>query len=122
MGRCKPLDSLNSFLSYALQLSGANPVSSFTLLLSFPEHLSNHRWGWQHHCFVVYGALIHIWRTEITTGCDMFCLLVWQEIFSFHIGNVNALVKQLSQRTLKMVSYRSGTDEKIEIKRFVEEL
>ena len=52
----------------------------------------------------------------------MFCLLVWQEIFSFHIGNVNALVKQLSQRTLKMVSYRSGTDEKIEIKRFVEEL
>ena len=30
------------------------------------------------------GALIHIWRPEITDGCDIFCLLIWQNTFSFH--------------------------------------
>ena len=44
----KPLGSLNSFLSYAPQLSGANLVSSFTLLLALPQILSNHCGGWQH--------------------------------------------------------------------------
>ena len=33
-GRCKPLGSLNSFLSSAPQRSGANPVSWLTLLLA----------------------------------------------------------------------------------------
>ena len=42
----KPLGSLNSFLSYAPQLSGANLVSSFTLLLAFPQLLSSHHGGW----------------------------------------------------------------------------
>ena len=37
MGRCKPLDLLNSFLSYAPQRSGANPVPLFILLLAFPQ-------------------------------------------------------------------------------------
>ena len=32
----------------------------------------------------VLGALIHIWRPEIIDGCDISCLLIWQEIFSFH--------------------------------------
>ena len=32
----------------------------------------------------VLGALIHIWRPEITDGCDIFCLLIWQDTFSFH--------------------------------------
>ena len=41
----KLLGSPNSFLSYAPQLSGANPVSLFTLFLAFPQLLSNHRWG-----------------------------------------------------------------------------
>ena len=27
---------------------------------------------------------IHIWRPEISDGCDISCLLIWQEIFSFH--------------------------------------
>ena len=42
MERCKPLGSLSLFLSYAPQLSAANPVSLFTLengrwlLLAFP--------------------------------------------------------------------------------------
>ena len=48
MGRCKPLGSLNLFLSYAPQLSGANPVSLFTswsgrwLSLAFPQLLRSH--------------------------------------------------------------------------------
>ena len=29
-----------------------------------------------------WGAIIHIWRPEITDGCDISCLLIWQEIFS----------------------------------------
>ena len=36
MGRCKPMGSLNSLLSNAPQLSGANLVSLFTQLLAFP--------------------------------------------------------------------------------------
>ena len=54
MGWCKPLDSLNLFLSYAPQRSEANPISLFTLrsdrrlLLAFCQLLSNHHWGWQH--------------------------------------------------------------------------
>ena len=48
MGRCKLLGSLNSSLSCAPQLSGANPVSLFALLLAFPQLLSRHRGGWQH--------------------------------------------------------------------------
>ena len=42
MGRCKPLGSLNSFVSYAPQLSEASPISLFTLLLGFPQLFSNH--------------------------------------------------------------------------------
>ena len=30
------------------------------------------------------GALGHIWMPEIADGCDISCLLIWQEIFSFH--------------------------------------
>ena len=48
MGRCKPLGSRNSSLSYAPLLSGANPVSLFSLLLACSQLLSNHRGGWQH--------------------------------------------------------------------------
>ena len=49
----KASGSLNSFLSYAPQLSGANPVYLFTsrsgrwLLLVFPQLFSSHRRGWQ---------------------------------------------------------------------------
>ena len=48
MAKYKPLGSLNSFLSYAPQLSGANLVSLFALLHAFPQILSNHCGGWQH--------------------------------------------------------------------------
>ena len=63
---------------------GALPVSSFTLLFAFPQLLSSHCRGWQHRCIQVSRALIHIWRPEIPGGCDISCLLIWQEIFSFH--------------------------------------
>ena len=43
MGGCKPLDSLNSFLLYAPQLSGGQ--SLFVLLLAFPQLFSNHHGG-----------------------------------------------------------------------------
>ena len=32
----------------------------------------------------VLGALIYFLRPEIADGCDISCLLIWQEIFSFH--------------------------------------
>ena len=53
VGRCKPPGSLNSFLSNAPQLSGAHPVSLFTLrsgrrlLLAFPQFLYSHLGGWR---------------------------------------------------------------------------
>lgn len=39
--------------------------------------------GSQALCFILE-ALIHPWRPEITDGCDIFCLLIWQDTFSFH--------------------------------------
>ena len=59
MGRCKLLGSLNSFLSKAAELSGASPVSLFTLLLTFPQLLSNHPWAWQH---------LHFWELSFRFG------------------------------------------------------
>ena len=32
----------------------------------------------------VLGTLIHIWRPEITDGCDISCLLIWQKVFSLY--------------------------------------
>ena len=86
MGRRKLLGSLNSSLLCAPQLSGANPVSLFTLLPAFPQLLSSHHTGGSICWIAVLGALIHIWMPEIADGCDISCLLIWQEIFSFHIA------------------------------------
>ena len=71
------------------QLSGANPLSLLTLLLAFAQLLSNHHGvGVEVAASLdpVLGALIHIWRLEITDGCGNSCWLIWQEIFSFHSG------------------------------------
>ena len=35
----------------------------------------------------VLGALSHIWRPEVTDGCDISCLLTWQETSLFNMGN-----------------------------------
>ena len=67
-----------------------NPVSLFTLsssrqlLPAFPQLFSHTMEGGSIPRIKDLGALIHIWRPEITDGCDISCLLMWQEIFSFH--------------------------------------
>ena len=77
MGRWKPLDSLRSLIPYAPQLSGTNCSPCFLQSPSSSAIISI-RW------IAVWGALIHIWRPEIADGYDISCLLIWQEIFSFH--------------------------------------
>ena len=77
----------------------AHQVHSFHMLLSslglilfpcslcflhIPSSSSITVGGGNIHRITVWGALIHIWRPEITDGCDISCLLIWQEIFSFH--------------------------------------
>ena len=94
MGRCKPLCSLSLLLWIcASAVWGPNPVSLLTvrigrwLLLVFPQLLSNpSRYG-SIRWITVLGALIHIWKPEITDGCETSCFLIWQEIFSFHSTN-----------------------------------
>ena len=74
----------------AAQLSGANPVSLFTsrssrwLLLAFPSSSAITMGSGSIPWTTVLGALTHIWRPEIADGCHISCLLIWQEIFSFH--------------------------------------
>ena len=65
---------LTEFIPFiAPQLSGANPVSSFPLLLAFPQLRSSHRVAVAASARSVFGALIHIWRPEITDGCEISC-------------------------------------------------
>ena len=45
----------------------------FTLLFAFPQLLSNHHWSGSIYWIAVCGALIHIWRSEITGSCDISC-------------------------------------------------
>ena len=67
-----------------------NPVSLFTLrscrqlLPAFPQLFSYTMEGGSIPRIKDLGALINIWRPEITDDCDISCLLIWQEIFSFH--------------------------------------
>ena len=123
MGRCKPPGSLNSFLSYAPQLS-LLPWSPWFLHFHCPptpcpdpstatSAIINHCKGGSICWITVLGALIHreawraavhggtksqtrlsgwtelihILRPESADGCDISCLLTWQEIFSFHRVN-----------------------------------
>ena len=68
MGRYKPLGSLNSFLSYAPQQSGANPVSLFNLASCIPPAPQQSPWrlaasaGWQ------FGEFSGQPRKEFTGG------------------------------------------------------
>ena len=53
-------------------------------------HASLMQWTWTWVNFewiTVLGALIHIGRPKIAGSCDISCLLIWQEIFSFHTGH-----------------------------------
>ena len=44
--------------------------------------------GGSTHWIPVWGDLIHVWRPEIAGGCDIYCLLIWQEILPFHTINI----------------------------------
>ena len=92
MGRCKPLGSLNLFLSYAPQLSGANHVSLFTfwsgrwLSLAFPQLLRSHLW-----VAVADSTGSQFGDPSFTFGGQKLLMVVmfhiyWQrqETFSFH--------------------------------------
>ena len=72
---------------------GPNPVSLFFLrrgkcdkwlLLAFPH------WGYGSICWIAVLGVpapptpFNIWRPEIADGCDISCLLIWQEMFSFY--------------------------------------
>ena len=56
--------------------------------LEFPQLLSSHHGGDGRIFWItVWGVLIHIWRPGIADGCDVSCLSIQQEIFSFHTSN-----------------------------------
>ena len=87
-GRCKPLGLLVSSLSYAAQPSGVNPVSLFTLSSgrglppAFPQLLRG-RYH-QHPPDSSLGSPCSQLETRRPDSCDISCLLIWQEIVSFH--------------------------------------
>ena len=59
MGRCKSLGSVKSFLWYAPQLSGASTLCFHSL------------------------SFLRAHQLTICGGCDILCLLIWQEMFHF---------------------------------------
>ena len=91
MGRCKPLSSLNSLLSYAPPLSGANPVSCSLCFWLSPSSSKITMWGGDTPWIAVWGALIHIWRPEIADGCDISCLFICRRYFHFTLQNEEIL-------------------------------
>ena len=50
-------------------------------------------------------ALIHIWRPGITDGCDISCLLIWQDIFSSHTYYLITLCAKSLQSCLILCNY-----------------
>ena len=89
IGRGKPLGSLNSLLSCAPQLSGVNPVSlpiskEWQMTASCQPSSSAITLGGGSICWIpVWGALLHIWRPEITEVYNISCVLVRQRYFHF---------------------------------------
>ena len=72
MVRCKPLCSLNSFLSYAPQLSGVSPVHLASCIPPAPQQTTV---GGSIPWITVLGALIHIWMPEIQWWLWHFLLI-----------------------------------------------
>ena len=98
-GKIKPLGSVNSLLLFAPQLSGVKScflvhlkewqvwqMAAACVLPTFSAIIV----GGRGSCWIaVLGALTHIWRPEIDDDCDI-CLLIWQDIFSFHSGYLHS--------------------------------
>ena len=97
----KPLGSLSSPLSHAPQLPGPNPVSLLTLLLASPSSSAITTGVGSTHWITVWGALIHIWRPEITDGGDISGLLIWQEIFPFRSCKVLGMIEHAHMHTTR---------------------
>ena len=88
MGRCKPLGSLNSFLSYAPHSLGLIlfPCSPYFWQSPSSKAITLERGAGSSFCWIaILAALIHIWKPGITDSCDISCLLIRQEIFSLHM-------------------------------------
>ena len=101
VGGCKCLGLLKSFLSYAFQLSGAS-----ILLLAF----HNLRVAVKDSCWIAgivllfghsQGPEIHIWRPEITGGCDI--LVYWHDRkHSISLANILRLTYDETQSLLEV--------------------
>ena len=96
-GRCKSLASLNLFFSP--QLSGPILFACSPCFLHSPSS-SAVTMGWQHPLDHSFG------RPEITDGCDISCLLTWQEIFSFHSMLMTSILEIQMERSRGQVDLK----------------
>ena len=86
--------------------SAIGPILSHSsCFLHSPSSWAKWCWNPTHTVGSVWGALIHIWRPEITDGCDISCLLIWQEMFSFHKA-VQVILKHIDVWELLPYKFR----------------
>ena len=73
--------------SFHMHLSYLGPImfSCWPCFLHSPSSSAITMGGGSIPWITVLGTLIHIWRPEITDGCDISCLFIWQKKFPFHI-------------------------------------
>ena len=58
-----------------------------------------------------WGALIHIWKPEITDSCDISHLLIQKEIFSFHAAKLREMYrKERFTCVWRLVGWRQGSE------------
>ena len=81
---------LPEFTSF-IRTSGVWGQSCFVVHLAScispaPQH---HCGGGSIHWIAVLGALIHIRRPEIAGGCDLSCLLIWQEVSEAKVAQLS---------------------------------
>ena len=83
---CKPLGSLNYAPQLHLSYLGLILFPCSPCFLNSPSSSAVTIEGSNIPWIEVWGALLHIWSLEITDGCDISRLLIWQEIFLFYTG------------------------------------